>query len=168
MDEWKRENRTTSIYFRPKYSSSIDDNTSENSKCETNVKQKSKSSQNSLLFVYQEHCAKSVRIRSFFFWYRCIQSECGKVRTRENSAFGHFSRSGALAKKIITTLYERVGNLGFDKWNNALRSAVILFSGKSKCRLPNCPSIISENESEESITKALQILKQWHPEFKPK
>ena len=54
VDEWKRENPTTSIYFQPKCSSSTDDNTDKNSECETNVKRKSKSSQNSLLFVYQE------------------------------------------------------------------------------------------------------------------
>ena len=29
-------------------------------------------------------------------------------------------------------------------------------------------AFVSENESEESITEALQILKQWNPEFQPK
>ena len=52
VDEWRRENPTTSIYFLPKCSSSADDSTVKNSECETNVKQKLKSSQNSLLFVY--------------------------------------------------------------------------------------------------------------------
>ena len=32
-------------------------------------------------------CVKSVEIRSFFW------SECGKIRTRKKSVFGHFSRS---------------------------------------------------------------------------
>ena len=27
-----------------------------------------------------------------------IQSECGKIRTRKNSLFGHFSRSGSLTE----------------------------------------------------------------------
>ena len=43
----------TSIYFRPN-AVVVCSNTDENSECETNVKWKSKSSQNSLLFVYQE------------------------------------------------------------------------------------------------------------------
>ena len=54
VDEWRRENPTTSIYFLPKCSSSTGDSTVKNSECETNVKQKLKSSQNSLLFVYQK------------------------------------------------------------------------------------------------------------------
>ena len=45
VDEWKRENPTTSIYFRPKCSSSTDDNTEETSECETSIKRKLKSSQ---------------------------------------------------------------------------------------------------------------------------
>ena len=49
------------------------------------------------------HCVKSVQIRSFFWslFFRIrpeykslrIQPECGKIRTRKNSVFGHFSRS---------------------------------------------------------------------------
>ena len=43
------------------------------------------------------HCVKSVQIR-IFFWSAYsvslrIQSECGKMRTRKKSVFGHFSRS---------------------------------------------------------------------------
>ena len=45
VDEWKRENPTTSIYFRSKCSSSTDDNTEETSECEKSVKRKLKSSQ---------------------------------------------------------------------------------------------------------------------------
>ena len=52
------------------------------------------------------HCVKSVQIRSNFFfrifphsdWMRNVslrvQSEYGKIRTRNYSGFGHFSRSG--------------------------------------------------------------------------
>ena len=51
-----------------------------------------------------EHWVKCVQKRSFFssVFSRirteygvslCIQSECGKIRTRKNSVFGHFSRS---------------------------------------------------------------------------
>ena len=50
------------------------------------------------------HCMKSVQKRSFFwsvfsrFRIECfvslrIQSECGKIRTRKNSVFGHISHS---------------------------------------------------------------------------
>ena len=51
-----------------------------------------------------KHCVKSVIIRSFFWsafsriWTEyfvslCIQYDCGKIRTRKQSVFGHFSRS---------------------------------------------------------------------------
>ena len=40
------------------------------------------------LYLFQKlHCVKSVQIRSFFW------SECGKIRTRKNSVFGHISHS---------------------------------------------------------------------------
>ena len=38
-------------------------------------------------FLLEIHLAKSVQIKSFFW------SECGKIRTRKNSVFVHFSRS---------------------------------------------------------------------------
>ena len=39
------------------------------------------------------HCVKSVQIRSYFWSvFSCIQSEYRKIRTRNNSVFGHFSR----------------------------------------------------------------------------
>ena len=56
--------------------------------------------------VQKEHSVKSIQIRSFFWSVfsrirtkygeillsLCIQSECGKIRTRKNSRFRHFSR----------------------------------------------------------------------------
>ena len=40
------------------------------------------------------HCAKSVQIRSYFWSvFSCIRIEYRKIRTRNNSVFGHFSRS---------------------------------------------------------------------------
>ena len=44
---------------------------------------------------------KSAQIRSFF-WpvFSYIQSEYRKVQTRENSVFGHFSRSENMIKSI--------------------------------------------------------------------
>ena len=40
------------------------------------------------------HCVKSVQVQSFFWsvFYR-IQSEYGKIQTRKDSVFGHFSHS---------------------------------------------------------------------------
>ena len=44
--------------------------------------------------LYHNHWVKSVHIRSFFWSaFSCIQSEYRKIRSRKNSAFGHFSRS---------------------------------------------------------------------------
>ena len=44
--------------------------------------------------VHTSHCVKSVLIRSYFWSvFSCIQSEYRKIRTRNNSIFGHFSRS---------------------------------------------------------------------------
>ena len=38
------------------------------------------------------HYVKSVQIGSFFWSVSLrIQSECGKIRTKKNSVFGHFS-----------------------------------------------------------------------------
>ena len=42
-----------------------------------------------------KHCVISVQIRSFFWSiFYCIWAEYRKIRTRKNSVFGHFSRSG--------------------------------------------------------------------------
>ena len=41
-----------------------------------------------------KHCVKNVQIRSYFWSvFSCIQTECRKIRTRNNSVFGHFSSS---------------------------------------------------------------------------
>ena len=43
---------------------------------------------------YHTHCVKSVQIRSYFWSvFSCIRIEYRKVRTRNNSVFGQFSRS---------------------------------------------------------------------------
>ena len=36
-----------------------------------------------------------------------IQSECGKIRTRNNSVFGHFSRSGDVIEKRTETVFHQ-------------------------------------------------------------
>ena len=47
-------------------------------------------STNNNKYTNTKHCVKSVQIRSFFW------SECGKIPTRKNSVFGHFSRSDSV------------------------------------------------------------------------
>ena len=128
VDEWKRENPTTSIYFRPKCSSSTDDNTDKTSECETSVKRKSKSSQKSLLFVYQEPWQKRLLLR-----------------------YGN---------ELVL----------LDATYRTTRYALPLFFSVVKTNIDYqiVGAFVSENESEESITETLQILKQWNPEFKPK
>ena len=120
VDEWKRENPTNSIYFRPKCSSSTGDKTDENSECETNVKRKSKSSQNSLLFVYQEPWQKRLLLR-------------------------YGNELVLLDATYRTTRY-------------AL--ALFFLVVKTNIDYQVAGAFVSENESEESITEALQILKQ--------
>ena len=67
------------------------------------------------------HCVKSVQIRSFlwsvFSRIRTeygeilrIQSECGKIRTRKNSVFGHFSRS---VSRHLIAIFSRSKDVGF-------------------------------------------------------
>ena len=73
------------------------------------------------------HSVKSVQIRSYFWSvFSCIQSEYRKIQTRNNSLFGHFSRSDYI-DHIITDcyciyiwIYDQIINLKFgsigDKW----------------------------------------------------
>ena len=50
-----------------------------------------------ILFKYL-HYVKSVQIRRFYAVNLRIQSEYGKIRTRKNSVFGHFSRSARIIR----------------------------------------------------------------------
>ena len=56
------------------------------------------------------HCVKSVQIQCFFWSVFSvsvrIQSECGKMRTRKNSAFGHFSHCvlSGVSRKVVYNL----------------------------------------------------------------
>ena len=44
--------------------------------------------------VSHMHCVKSVQKRSYFWSvFSCIRTQNGKIRTRNNSVFGHFSRT---------------------------------------------------------------------------
>ena len=49
-----------------------------------------------LMTWYKPHCVKSVLIRSYFCsLFSSIWTEYRKIRTRNNSLFGHFSRSAS-------------------------------------------------------------------------
>ena len=49
---------------------------------------------NSWNHLFSSHCVKIVQIRSYFCSvFSCIRIEYRKIRTRNNSVFGHFSRS---------------------------------------------------------------------------
>ena len=79
------------------------------------------------LIIGNQHCIEIVQLRSFFWsvFSRTrteygeilrslrIQSECGKIQTRKNSVFGHFSRSAKIInwKKIKESIVEGLGNL---------------------------------------------------------
>ena len=77
--------------------------------------------------VIAKHCVKRVHIRSYFgrhfHAFRLnterygvslrIQSEYRKMRTRNNSVFGHFSRSIYRQTKFFTLLYMRMRYLIF-------------------------------------------------------
>ena len=47
------------------------------------------------LFKFVSYCHNLIKVKHCFFWsiYSRIQSEYGKIRTRKNSVFGHFSHS---------------------------------------------------------------------------
>ena len=51
------------------------------------------------------HCVKRVQIWSFFWsMLSCIRTEYKKIRTRKNSAFGHFPRSVSLYNYILSVI----------------------------------------------------------------
>ena len=65
-----------------------------------NKKTQSKTKQNK---IKSKRCAKSAQIRSYFWSvFSCIQSEYRKIRTRNNSVFGYFSRSQNKTKQNKT------------------------------------------------------------------
>ena len=74
------------------------------------------------IYMGKHHCEKSVQIRSYFWYlFSCIrteygeilrispfQSECGKIPTRNNSLFGHFSRSARVRENPCSRLFYAV------------------------------------------------------------
>ena len=54
-------------------------------------------------------CVKSVQIRNYFWSvFSSIRTEYGEIRTRNNSVFGHFSRSVLLNESFIQSLKQRI------------------------------------------------------------
>ena len=52
----------------------------------------------SSFYLRYQHCRKSVQMRShFWFVFSFIRTEYRKIRTRNNTVFGHFSRSVLLS-----------------------------------------------------------------------
>ena len=77
------------------------------------------------------HCLKSVQIRSFFWSvFSCFQSEYTKMRTRNNSVFGHFSHSAHISD-LSGHVLEKVSISCFITWHwlKQIRSEILLSSG---------------------------------------
>ena len=76
--------------------------------------------------LFSTYCVKSVQIRSFSW------SECGKIRTRKNSVFGHFSHSDFFPYNwktrvlpelvILIYLFNCQKYQGNSNWKNAQRN----------------------------------------------
>ena len=79
------------------------------------------------------HCAQSVQIRSCF-WpvFPCIRTEYRKIRTRNNSVFGHFSRSDETVKLWVRKVMQHEDNLKFAKVEKNLIEAVSKKDGSKK------------------------------------
>ena len=62
-----------------------------------------------LNYRVHKHCMKCVQIQSYFWSvFSCIQSEYRKIRTRNNSAFKHFSRSESKLKLNYPRLFDQM------------------------------------------------------------
>ena len=78
------------------------------------------------------HCVKSVQIRSFFWSvFYCIRTEYRKIRTRNNSVFGHISRSDTenyyVYISLVSSLHVWSENGVFRQWTHLLLFYVIFF-----------------------------------------
>ena len=84
------------------------------------------------IFIWRVHCVKIVQIRSYFWSvFSCIQSEYRKIRTRNNSVFGHFSLSGEDGFYSVTFQKEFV----FYRFNIPLRGKTSLAKSKGNFSL---------------------------------
>ena len=63
------------------------------------------------------HCVKSAQIQSCFWSvFSCLQTEHRKIRTRNNSVFGHFSRSALCWPMIVDQYQSQIGKSISIKW----------------------------------------------------
>ena len=96
-------------------------------------------------FWTSQHCVKSVQIRSFSDPYfpalgldmeryglLRIQSECGKIGTRKNSEFRHFSRSAKLVFSKSTNLLLHIRKNIFHENANAFETGPVMISMKKE------------------------------------
>ena len=93
-------------------------------------------------FPNNPHCVKSVQIRSYFWsvFSRIrteygeysvslhIQSECGKIRTKNNSIFGHFSHSAKIIPEVGLT----------QRWKNVARDVGTFWLNAVTMLAPRC------------------------------
>ena len=73
---------------------------------------------------------KSVQIRSYFWSvFSCIQTEYRKIRTRNNSVFGHFSRTMSIASSAHSYIKHDIAKLtcrlNFELLSLQLRTRVV-------------------------------------------
>ena len=100
-------------------------------------------------FLLLDHCVKIVQIRSFSGPYfptfglnreryevsLCIQSECGKIRTRKHSVFGHLSHNGYfyyLRKRFPSQMFERINTPWKDTKHKTKQKTVSVWAGRKK------------------------------------
>ena len=97
-------------------------------------------------FWTSKHCVKSVQIRSFSGPYfpplgldmerygvsLRIQSECGKIRTRKNSVFRHFSRGAKLVISKSTSLLLHIRKNIFHENANTFETGPVMISMKKR------------------------------------
>ena len=63
---------------------------------------------------YKDHCVKSVQIMNFFWSvFSCISTKYGKIRTRRNSVFEEFSRSGYIYIRLLIYWNQNTFIFGF-------------------------------------------------------
>ena len=92
-----------------------------------------KSSQSPLsLITSKTHCVKSVQIRGYFWSvFYCIRTEYRKIRTRNNSVFGHISRSDTenyyVYISLVSSLHVWSENGVFRQWTHLLLFYAIFF-----------------------------------------
>ena len=119
-------------------------------------------------FWTSKHCVKSVQIRSFSGPYfpplgldmerygvsLRIQSECGKIRTRKNSVFRHFSRGAKLALSKSTSLLLHIRKNIFHENANTFETGPVMISMKKS-------GFFLGGRSKQNIFKIRKLARKW-------